>query len=95
MSRSELAQQTCTVARTVEKFGDEWTLMILRKMFLGGRRFDDLQSQTGASPHMLSQRLKRMEAIGVIKRETYSERPPRHEYALTIKGATYGPSSCL
>lgn len=86
MSRSELAQKTCTVARTVEMFGDEWTLMILREMFLGGRRFDDLQRQIGASPYTLSQRLKRMEGIGVIRRETYSERPPRHEYRLTDKG---------
>ena len=86
MSRSGLAQKTCTVARTVEMFGDEWTLMILREMFLGGRRFDELLRQTGASPHTLSQRLKRMEAIGVVHRETYSERPPRHEYRLTDKG---------
>ncbi len=91
MSRADLAQNACTAARTIELFGDEWTLMILREMFLGGRRFDDLQRQTGASPHILSQRLKRLESIGVLRRETYSAHPPRHEYRLTEKGRDLWP----
>ena len=91
MSRADLAKQACTMARTIELFGDEWTLMILREMFLGGRRFDDLRRQTGASPHILSQRLKRLEGVGVLRRERYSARPPRHEYRLTGKGRDLWP----
>jgi DNA-binding HxlR family transcriptional regulator len=91
MSRTDLADKTCTIARTVELLGDAWTLLIMREMFLAGRRFDELQRQTGASPHILSQRLKRLEGAGVVRREAYSERPPRHEYRLTAMGRELWP----
>ncbi|MGB0572493.1 MAG: winged helix-turn-helix transcriptional regulator [Alphaproteobacteria bacterium] len=91
MSRSDLATQICTCARTIELLGNEWTLMVLRELFLGSRRFDEMQSQTGASPHTLSQRLKRLEREGILRRETYSTRPPRHEYRLTAKGRDLWP----
>jgi DNA-binding HxlR family transcriptional regulator len=55
-------------------------------MFLGTRRFDDFLRLTGMSSHLLSQRLKKLETQGVIRRVPYSERPPRHEYRLTEKG---------
>ena len=48
MSRTNLSEKACTVARAAEVFGDVWMMMILREMFLGGRRFDALQRQTGA-----------------------------------------------
>lgn len=86
MSRSDLPSQSCTIARAVAQVGDEWTLLIVREMFLGSRRFDDFLHLTGMSSHLLSQRLKKLEAQGVIRREPYSERPPRHEYRLTEKG---------
>jgi DNA-binding HxlR family transcriptional regulator len=82
---------TCTVARTVAIVGDSWTQMILREMFLGSRRFDDLQRYTGVSPHLLSQRLKRLEAAQIVRRYAYSDRPPRHEYQLTEKGRDLWP----
>ncbi|MEP4377703.1 MAG: winged helix-turn-helix transcriptional regulator [Alphaproteobacteria bacterium] len=91
MSRSDLASQVCTYARTIELLGNEWTLMILRELFLGSRRFDDLRSQTGASPHTLSQRLKRLEGAGILRREAYSEHPPRYEYRLTAMGRDLWP----
>jgi len=91
LSRSDLAQTTCSVARTIERVGDTWTLMIVREMFLGSRRFDDLQRHTGASPHVLSQRLKHMQADGIIWARNYSERPPRQEYLLTDKGKDLWP----
>ena len=86
MSRSDLPLQTCTIARAVAQVGDEWTLLIMREMFLGTRRFDEFLRLTGTSSHLLSQRLKKLEAQGVINRVPYSERPPRHEYRLTEKG---------
>ncbi len=86
MSRSDLPSQSCTIARAVAQVGDEWTLVIVREMFLGTRRFDDFLRLTGMSSHLLSQRLKKLEAQGVIRRELYSERPPRHDYRLTEKG---------
>jgi DNA-binding HxlR family transcriptional regulator len=92
MSRSDLANQTCTVARAIEIVGDPWTLMILREMFLGGRRFDDFLRQTGVAPHTLSSRLKKLESVGVIRREAYSVRPIRHEYRLTEMGRDLWPA---
>lgn len=91
MSRSELAENTCTAARAAEIFGDAWMMMILREMFLGSRRFDDLQRLTGASPATLSQRLKRLESVGVLRRETYQDNPPRYEYRLTAMGRDLWP----
>ncbi|SLN74438.1 winged helix-turn-helix transcriptional regulator [Oceanibacterium hippocampi] len=91
MSRADLATKTCTIARAIALVGDEWTMMILREMFLGTRRFDDFLHQTGMSSHLLSRRLKKLEAEGVIRREAYSERPPRHDYRLTAKGRGLWP----
>ncbi len=91
MSRSDLSNMTCSVARAVEIIGDSWSQMILREMFLGSRRFDELQRHTGASPHVLSQRLKRLEAEGIVRRRPYTDRPPRHEYKLTEKGRDLWP----
>jgi len=86
MNRSDLPLQTCTIARAVAQVGDEWTLLIVRELFLGTRRFDSFLRLTGMSSHLLSQRLKKLEAQDVIRREPYSNRPPRHEYHLTEKG---------
>ena len=86
MSRSDLHSQTCNIARAVAQVGDEWTLLIVREMFLRTRRFDDFLRLTGMSSHLLSLRLKKLEAQGLTRREPYSERPLRHEYRLTEKG---------
>ncbi|MBO9449694.1 helix-turn-helix transcriptional regulator [Tropicibacter sp. R16_0] len=91
MSRSDLADTHCPVSRAIERVGDPWVLMILREMFMGRRRFDDMQRLTGASPHILSQRLKRMCADGILEKRAYSERPVRYEYHLTEKGRDLWP----
>ena len=92
MSRADLAAKTCTLARTVEIVGDGWTLMILRELFLGVRRFDEFQRQTGASPASVSGRLRKMEEVGLIRREAYSRHPPRYEYRLTDMGKALWPA---
>ena len=91
MSRSALPSHTCTIARAAAQVGDEWTLLILRELFLRTRRFDDFLRLTGMSSHLLSQRLKKLEEQGVIRREPYSKRPPRYEYRLTEKGRDLWP----
>jgi len=92
MARADLARQICTIARAVSLVGDEWTFMILREMFLGHRRFDEFLRHTGASAALLSQRLKKLEAEGVIRKEAYSERPVRYEYRLTAMGRELWPA---
>lgn len=91
MPVSGIGKQTCSVARTVGLIGDPWTLMILRDLFLGSRRFDEFQIYTGASPHLLSVRLRRMADDGLIVARAYQDNPPRHEYHLTEKGIALWP----
>lgn len=91
MSRADLSSSACTVARAVAAVGDEWTLLILREMFLGTRRFDDFLRQTGMSSHLLSRRLKKLVALEIVRRSAYSERPLRHEYSLTGMGQDLWP----
>jgi len=83
----------CPVARTLDLIGERWTILILRDLFLHGpRRFQDFQeSLRGVAPNTLSARLKTLERRGVIRRELYSEHPPRLEYRLTERGKTLGP----
>jgi DNA-binding HxlR family transcriptional regulator len=91
MPLSDIADQTCSVARALSVVGDAWTLMVVRELFLGSRRFDEFQTYTGASPHLLSQRLRALEASGVVERSAYQQRPLRHEYRLTEKGVSLWP----
>jgi DNA-binding HxlR family transcriptional regulator len=77
---------SCPIARAAKLFGDHWTLLILRDLENGCRRFRALESSTGMSPGVLSGRLRTLEAAGIISRRQYSEIPPRVEYTLTEKG---------
>lgn len=76
----------CPIARTLSVVGDRWTLLILRDAFLGTRRFEAFQSSLGMTRHRLADRLKKLVAHGVLRRERYQESPPRDEYRLTEKG---------
>lgn len=83
--------QACPVAKTLELVGERWTLLIVRDLLRGTRRFQDFQkSLKGIAPNILSDRLKLMEAHGLLKRHLYSDHPPRAEYALTDKGKELG-----
>jgi DNA-binding HxlR family transcriptional regulator len=83
--------QACPVARSVELLGERWTLLIVRDLLAGPRRFQDfLASLPGIAPNVLSARLHVLEANGVVARRFYSEHPPRAEYALTERGKELG-----
>ena len=86
-------QKQCPVARTLDLIGERWTILILRDLFLQGpRRFQDFQESLGGiAPNILSSRLKDLEARGLVKRETYSEHPPRLVYHLTERGRSLRP----
>ncbi len=66
--------------------GDRWSWEIIGGAFLGRRRFDEIQSQTGIASNILSTRLERLTRDGLLDRRAYQERPLRHEYVLTTKG---------
>jgi DNA-binding HxlR family transcriptional regulator len=86
---SEITSTVCPIARSSAVIGDRWTLVIMRELAMGNRRFDTLQTQTLTSPQMLTNRLKRLEADGMLERHAYSERPRRYEYHLTDKGEAF------
>jgi DNA-binding HxlR family transcriptional regulator len=86
MRWKEVGETHCSVARTLSVIGDPWTLLILRDVFLGIRRFDDFQSRLNVTRHLLSDRLKKLVQAGILRREPYQERPVRYEYRLTEKG---------
>ena len=83
--------QSCPVAKTLEVIGDRWTLLVVRDLLPGARRFQDLLATLpGIAPNILSARLKLMEEHGLIARRFYSDHPPRAEYALADKGRELG-----
>jgi DNA-binding HxlR family transcriptional regulator len=83
--------QVCSVARTLERIGERWTMLIIRDAFLGVRRFDDFQRELGIARNVLTDRLARLVDEGILERRPYSHNPPRHEYFLTEKGLDLWP----
>jgi DNA-binding HxlR family transcriptional regulator len=84
--------KSCPVARTLEAVGDRWTILILRDLLLGtASKFQEfLDSLPGLGPNTLAERLKKLEAEGIVERRFYSDHPPRAEYLLTPKGLELG-----
>ncbi len=78
--------RTCSIARTLELVGERWALLALREVFLGVRRFDAIQRNTGAPRDILSARLRKLLSAGLLERRQYQERPARFEYRLTEAG---------
>jgi DNA-binding HxlR family transcriptional regulator len=89
---SAISNSTCPVCRTAEIISGKWTLLVIRDLADGSRRFCELErSLEGISPRTLSLRLRALEEQGVVERHTYPEVPPRVEYALTDKGNALVP----
>ncbi|GAA2591060.1 helix-turn-helix domain-containing protein [Actinomadura fulvescens] len=91
MQRTSLAEFSCSIARTLDVFGEWWTPLIVRDVHLGLRRFEQIQSNLGISRKVLTQRLERLVEEDVLARRPYSERPPRDEYVLTERGRELVP----
>jgi DNA-binding HxlR family transcriptional regulator len=82
---------SCPVARTLDIVGARWTLLIIRELLPGTARFQDIQERLpGMAPNVLSDRLKTLEAHGLVRREFYSDHPPRAAYALSDRGRELG-----
>lgn len=86
MSRGSVLNSYCNVERSLSIVGDRWTLLIMREIAMGVRRFEEIQAQTGMSSHLLTNRLRRMEEERIVERRVYNTRPLRHEYFATPKG---------
>ena len=83
--------QVCSIARTLEVLGERWTLLVIRDVFNGRRRFDQIQENLGVARNVLTSRLARLVDEGILEKRSYQERPPRHEYFLTDKGLELWP----
>src|SRR4051794_4664866 len=91
MQRKNLDSMPCPIARSLERVGEWWSILILRDALHGLRRFDQFQKSLGIAPNMLTRRLNALVEAGLLERRRYNERPPRHEYVPTARGRDFRP----
>jgi DNA-binding HxlR family transcriptional regulator len=91
MRRKSFGDMQCPIARSLERVGEWWSILILRDAFQGSTRFDQFQESLGIAPNILTRRLNSLVEAGLLERRRYSERPPRHEYVLTDAGRDFRP----
>ena len=91
MQHKSFANLPCPVARSLERVGEWWSILILRDAFQGLTRFDQFQKNLDIAPNMLTRRLNALVEAGLLERRRYSERPPRDEYVLTARGRDFRP----
>ena len=86
MQRTNFGEMACSIARTLDVAGEPWTPLVLRDVYVGMTRFEQIQQDLGISRKVLTERLNHLLEHGVLERRPYDNRP-RHEYHLTRKGA--------
>jgi DNA-binding HxlR family transcriptional regulator len=91
MQHKDIGNTQCPIARSLDRVGEWWSILILRDAFHGLTRFDQFQKRLGIAPNMLTRRLATLVDSGLLERRLYSERPPRHEYVLTERGRDFRP----
>ena len=91
MQHKSFSVMQCPIARGLEHVGEWWSILILRDAFRGLTRFDEFSESLGIAPNMLTRRLTALVNAGLLRRQRYSERPPRDEYVLTDRGRDFRP----
>ncbi|RDI51666.1 winged helix-turn-helix transcriptional regulator [Nocardia mexicana] len=91
MQRTSFAEMHCSIGQSLERIGEWWTPLIVRDVYLGLHRFDDIAENLGISRNLLTRRLETLVADGIVERRAYQERPLRHEYHLTEAGLELVP----
>jgi DNA-binding HxlR family transcriptional regulator len=91
VSRTDTSAWPCTIARSADVLGDDWILLVMRQACLGTRRFEDFQRELGIGRSILTTKLNRLVAEGMLRRVEYQQRPVRQEYRLTDKGRDVYP----
>lgn len=89
MQRTDFGQMSCSIARTLDVAGEPWSPLVLRDIYVGINRFDDIQRDLGISRKVLTERLAWLVDRDVLERRPYSQNPPRSEYVLTPKGLEF------
>ncbi len=85
MQRTHFGDMACSIARTLDVIGEPWSPLILRDVWVGLRRFDEIQADLGISRKVLTERLNHLVERDVLERRAYDRRP-RFEYHLTTRG---------
>jgi DNA-binding HxlR family transcriptional regulator len=91
MQRKSFGRMPCPIARSLERVGEWWSILILRDAFSGMTRFEEFRESLGIAPNMLTRRLAALVEAGLLERRRYSARPPRDEYLLTERGRDFRP----
>jgi DNA-binding HxlR family transcriptional regulator len=91
MQRKSLENMPCPIARSLERVGEWWSMLIMRDALHGFRRFDEFQKSLGIAPNMLTRRLESLVEAGLLERRQYSAHPPRYEYVPTARGRDFRP----
>jgi DNA-binding HxlR family transcriptional regulator len=91
MATTSAWQAQCPVVKTLERVGDRWSILLLRELFRGAHRFDELQTSLGIAPNILSSRLTRLIDAGFVEKQLYQEHPPRYSYVLAERGRDFMP----
>jgi DNA-binding HxlR family transcriptional regulator len=91
MRRTSFKRMRCPIARSLERVGEWWSILILRDALRGSTRFDQFQKRLTIAPNILTRRLRALVDAGLLERSLYSERPPRYEYLLTPAGRDFQP----
>lgn len=81
----------CPIARSLDRVGEWWSMLILRDAFAGMTRFDEFEKSLGIASNMLARRLQALVKAGLLEKRRYQVRPPRHEYVLTQRGRDFRP----
>jgi len=87
----EIYPRPCSIAGALSFLGEKWSFLVVRELALGVHRFDRIARNTGAPRDILTTRLRRLEAAGVLEKRQYQEHPPRFEYVLTEAGDELRP----
>jgi DNA-binding HxlR family transcriptional regulator len=91
MQHKSFRAMPCPIARSLERVGEWWSMLIMRDALHGMTRFDQFQKSLGIAPNMLARRLDALVEAGLLQRRRYSEHPPRDEYVLTERGRDFRP----
>ena len=91
MRHASFEGQACPIARSLDRVGEWWSILILRDASKGATRFEQFQKSLDIAPNTLTRRLHALVEAGLLERHRYSERPPRDEYLLTEAGRDFRP----
>lgn len=89
MQRKSFNKMECPVARSLERVGEWWSILIMRDAIYGLTRFDQFQKNLNIAPNMLTRRLAVLVEAGLLEKRLYSEKPPRYEYIVTPRGRDF------